>query len=57
MKRKKKKINEDIDIMKSEIEFCIKAQLINTLVDFFPIIKCTNQEEYFVNIYRLCYEW
>ena len=32
-------------------EFCIKSKLINTLVDFFPIIKFTNQEEIFYEIF------
>ena len=40
-----------IKAIKVFIEFCIKSKLINTLVDFFPIIKFTNQEEIFYEIF------
>ena len=40
-----------IKAIKVFIEFCIKSQLMNTLVDFFPIIQGTNQEEIFYEIF------
>ena len=40
-----------IKAIKVFIEFCIKSQLMNTLVDFFPIIQDTNQEEIFYEIF------
>ena len=40
-----------IKAIKVFIEFCIKSKLINTLVDFFAIIKYTNQEETFYELF------